>query len=659
MNVGRVPAGGLKRKQALGRGQPIWTRSSCSIHDGTILMTRCAYPWQQMIIDLTGEVVPCCYWSGYGNFGKPLGNTNVSSLDKIWHGKAYRELREKVASGQLEGHPCGDCLAYRSTGTYPSFSWPVGYAHESGFCYLARIPESFLKAIDGADSEVKFLEDGEALSGSNALHEDIRKVGRGRFSVWKGWLYFSSSDNADPIESGRRYELVHGQLRVAIGGLVANSTSGRNLKAAHGEYRAGKAEILAEPSMISLISTADCNIDCPGCSQNVVRVTKVQHRPETVPSVLAKVPYLTQFIWHGGEPYLIKKFRSFIDGFNVADNPNLAFGFTSNGTMITPDEAQKLAKFPRINASVSIDSFNAATFERIRAGAKFDRVWSNFKRLLDTHDAPTRIYSVGMIVCKSNMAELADNVGFAIEHDIGLNLSPVVIYPVTEQLNVFSDFAGQTAGWQDAITKARDLVVAAKLRGRPAMSRVDPEGMLVEIGNLLDIAREDYSDTVIIVCEINDPHSSLRKMRRPTLIAYTGVQARAYVELVPGMREGLLRVPRRHLHDGRGVRLDLVHDAMEPASNLGSRSFVIEKDASLNVSYRIPEFSAGQRPRNINWANYGDSTPDGHYITDPREIYKIYRRMYAPELAETAVVTSGNQRRSIGLMKQLARYFHR
>ena len=43
----------------------------------------CAYPWQQMIIDLTGEVVPCCFWSGYGNSGKPLGNTNANSLDGL------------------------------------------------------------------------------------------------------------------------------------------------------------------------------------------------------------------------------------------------------------------------------------------------------------------------------------------------------------------------------------------------------------------------------------------------------------------------------------------------------------------------------------------------------------------------------------------------
>src|SRR5438045_869955 len=73
----------------------------------------CAYPWQQMIIDLTGEVVPCCFWSGYGNSGKPLGNTNVNTLDEIWNGPEYRRLRLQIVNNNTEGFPCHECLAYK------------------------------------------------------------------------------------------------------------------------------------------------------------------------------------------------------------------------------------------------------------------------------------------------------------------------------------------------------------------------------------------------------------------------------------------------------------------------------------------------------------------------------------------------------------------
>jgi MoaA/NifB/PqqE/SkfB family radical SAM enzyme len=604
-------------------------------------MGNCAYPWQQMIIDLTGEVVPCCYWSGYGNFGKPLGNTNASSLDEIWHGEAYTELRERVASGEVQGHPCGNCLAYRSTGTFPGFTWPAGYVHESGHCYLGQIPESFAAAIADKGDPVMLCEDGKPLTMPNALHDDIRGVGLGRYSIWNGWFYFSSFDNADPIASGRRYELVCGEIRSAIDGLVADSQSGRNLKLAYSEYEAGKSRISAQPSMISLISTADCNIDCPGCSQNIVRVSKVQHRPETVPAVLAKVPYLAQLIWHGGEPFLIKKFRSFIDQFEPAQNPNLTFGFTSNGTMITEDEAAKLEKFPRINASVSIDSFDRETFERIRLGAKLDRVWGNFQLLLGKYNAPRRVFSVGMIVCKSNMVELASNIEFAIEHDIGLNLSPVVIYPVTEQLNVFSDFDLETQGWLEAVAKAKAMVANAKTHRRRAISRVDPEGMLDEIGRLIEAARLDCSDVVPVDCQIFDPHGSLARMRRPAVIAYGGSGPLAYLRLEPGMREGELRLPRRLLGAGAEVRLDVVHDVMEPDGFLITEVGPIRDRARL-VQLRLPEFTAVARPRNIKWAHYGDSTPDGHHVQDPREIHWVYRQLYKHEVRAGARISFGH-----------------
>jgi MoaA/NifB/PqqE/SkfB family radical SAM enzyme len=584
-----------------------------------------------MIIDLTGEVVPCCFWAGYGNSGKPLGNTNVNSLDEIWHGKNYRSLRAKMASGDLKGHPCGSCMAYRwGNDTFPKFSWPAGFVHETGYCYLGQIPEEFTKATASLGQPIRLYEDGNELPLPDARHDEIRQLGAGRYSIWHGWLYFSSSDNSNALNSGRRYRLVCGEHATELGGLVAESQSGRNLRMAYQEYREGRVRIESEPSMISFISTADCNIDCPACSQNIVRVTKVQHRPETVPGVLSKVPYLSQFIWHGGEPYLIKAFRHFIDVFKVDDNPNLAFGFTSNGTMITEDEGEKLKKFPRINASVSIDSFNPDTFRRIRAGASFDRVWQNVERLMALHNAPTRVVSVGMIICKSNFRELADNLRFAIDHDIGLNLSPVVIYPVVEQLDCFSDFEVETTGWEEILREAAAVVQRAKADRRVALGRVDPSGMIAELRRIFDEARKTYSDVVPLVCEIRDPHHSIQYMRRPAVIAYDATdQPRAYVKVRPGLETCVLKVPRRYIADQAAVRIALVHDAMEPFGALANTTVPVEEFA---IRIYIPRFSAAERPRNIHWANYGVSTPDGNHIREPAEINRYYQRLHEHEV---------------------------
>jgi hypothetical protein len=53
------------------------------------------------------------------------------------------------------------------------------------------------------------LEDGKPLSEAHALHADIRTIGKGKYSHWvKGAIFFSASDNSNPITNGRKYTLV-------------------------------------------------------------------------------------------------------------------------------------------------------------------------------------------------------------------------------------------------------------------------------------------------------------------------------------------------------------------------------------------------------------------------------------------------------------------
>lgn len=601
----------------------------------------CAYPWQQMIIDLTGEVVPCCFWSGYGNGGRPLGNTNVQTPDEIWNGPGYRDLRRRNAAGDLRDHPCGSCLARTwAKGHAPGFTWPMELRREDGHCWLAALPAALLPA--GPDAPpARLLEDGRELQPGDALHDDIRRLGGGRFSAWGGWLYFSSSDNSDPLLNGRRYELVRGAARHVICSLDTRSASGANLVAAHAEYRAGAETLQARPTMLSFISTADCNIDCPACSQNTVRLAKVQHRPETEAAVLALVPGLVQFIWHGGEPWLIRGLRSFVDGFRPEHNPHLAFGFTSNATLLDADELAKLERFPRINASLSVDSFVRETFERVRAGARFDTVLANVLRAVRWSDPPRRTMSVGMIVCKSNVLELAHNLAFAMEHDIGLNLSPVVVYPVTEQLDVFEDFAAESRGWERAVEEAQAVVARARAAGRPALSRVDPEGMLAALGEIVRAAAARHAREVAVRLLVEDPTGALARMRRPGLIAYVGGRAVAYVAL-RGAGEHVLRLPAVELAGESDLIWALCHDLLEPMGVLDQDVVTDERNRSLptaawrslprTLALQVPPFAGVPRPRNPALARGGLSTPDGLRVTDPQDIFRAYSALAVAEI---------------------------
>ncbi len=54
-------------------------------------------------------------------------------------------------------------------------------------------------------STLKLFEDGVELGEAHALHADIRSVGKGKFSHWRGNLIFSASDNSNPALNGRTY----------------------------------------------------------------------------------------------------------------------------------------------------------------------------------------------------------------------------------------------------------------------------------------------------------------------------------------------------------------------------------------------------------------------------------------------------------------------
>jgi len=270
--------------------------------------SRCAMPWQSMLIDLTGEVVPCAYYH-MSSDGAALGNTNVDTIDEIWNGEGYRDLRRRHAEGNLGGHPCNGCMAFRTrAGTYPLFEWGDGFRAERGRCYTITLPQSFWSRHRHRAAEIEILEDGRPLSKANAEHEEIRRLGAGRYSVWHGALYMSSSDGTNPANNNRRYQARLQDDSIVLGEIEAGSHSAKNTVLAHTEYCAGSQIMAARPCRITFIETSDCNIDCPACNQNEVRLLSIRHRPETSPDVMAHVPFLQELIWHGGEPYLMPKF---------------------------------------------------------------------------------------------------------------------------------------------------------------------------------------------------------------------------------------------------------------------------------------------------------------------------------------------------------------
>jgi hypothetical protein len=75
---------------------------------------------------------------------------------------------------------------------------------EEGHSFIAQLGSS-AKSSHAGPSDAVILEDGVPLQFPNSSHDEIRRLGSGRFSFWHNYVYFASSDKSDPRSNGRSY----------------------------------------------------------------------------------------------------------------------------------------------------------------------------------------------------------------------------------------------------------------------------------------------------------------------------------------------------------------------------------------------------------------------------------------------------------------------
>ncbi len=90
---------------------------------------------------------------------------------------------------------------------------PAQIEHASGFRYTWRVPAN-LRAAPWYRAEVRILEDGKPLAFRVEDPETVSDQGKGRFGVspfsvgaaQRELVWFSASDNSNPVNNGRKYE---------------------------------------------------------------------------------------------------------------------------------------------------------------------------------------------------------------------------------------------------------------------------------------------------------------------------------------------------------------------------------------------------------------------------------------------------------------------
>lgn len=87
----------------------------------------------------------------------------------------------------------------------------IGVKSEGGYAY--KISQSISGGDNATSKEqsiLRLFENGVELGPAHSIHDDIRNLGKGRFSHWGTTVIFSASDNTDPRTNGRSYTYVMG-----------------------------------------------------------------------------------------------------------------------------------------------------------------------------------------------------------------------------------------------------------------------------------------------------------------------------------------------------------------------------------------------------------------------------------------------------------------
>ncbi|HEU4686226.1 MAG TPA: radical SAM protein [Nitrospira sp.] len=212
----------VKRMLAIGQHRMMFPREP-DMHRADPLRT-CIAPNYYVEIGLDGQLAACCRSQdvvlGYA--------TSMGEFADAWFGENYDKIRRSLlrdATGPFPLPNCEECIEFyaphvrhgRKAVDYDgsvhdpaALTWTDRdeiqlefIQKESGYCHIVVLPPG----LDRERERYQVWENETPLGPGDSLHDDIRKYGNGRYSIWGRNLYFSASDGTDARRNGRSYTL--------------------------------------------------------------------------------------------------------------------------------------------------------------------------------------------------------------------------------------------------------------------------------------------------------------------------------------------------------------------------------------------------------------------------------------------------------------------
>ncbi|MCX7719395.1 MAG: radical SAM protein [Candidatus Sumerlaeaceae bacterium] len=194
-----------------------------------------------------------------------------------------------------------------------------------------------------------------------------------------------------------------------------------------------------------------CNLECRMCPRLVEGHAEGLMPFERFSRLFPIFPYLDYVVLTGyGEPTLNPRLPEFVAAVRSrGPRPRL----TTNGTILSEEKARALLDAGIDNLHVSIDAGTKETFERVRAGARWERVLENSRRFNELRRAGG--YEVGtawaFVVMRDNFRELPEAVRHAANCGFDLVTTNFIARNALdfEQAQVLHTVEGDWAGFRE------------------------------------------------------------------------------------------------------------------------------------------------------------------------------------------------------------------
>lgn len=196
-----------------------------------------------------------------------------------------------------------------------------------------------------------------------------------------------------------------------------------------------KTILKSQPRIMLVSLTNRCNLKCPMCATR--EESNCWDIPEKFKKYIIKnLPNLELITWQGGEVFLYKGFEELF--LEAAKNKYLKQIIITNGLLLSEHWINLLIKASYLDLTISVDSIEKDTYEKMRLGAKFEVLLDNLTHLKSARQQykPNITLTMRITVSDENVYSLKKMMDFAKEYQFDI----VILSPLDIEQHSFTKY---------------------------------------------------------------------------------------------------------------------------------------------------------------------------------------------------------------------------